>query len=93
MDAHTQIELWRTQVDEIDNQIVALLNQRASVVADILARKQAEKLPIRDIKREQQIIHRVIQNNLGPMADAGIAKLLEKIISECTQSALRRGLR
>lgn len=93
MDAHTQIESWRTQVDEIDNQIVALLNRRAGVVADILARKQSEKLPIRDIQREQQIIQRVLQTNLGPMDDAAIAKILEGIISECTQTALRRGLR
>ena len=48
---------YRKQIDEIDDQLVKLFQQRMETAADIAAYKKANKLPVLDAGRERSKIH------------------------------------
>jgi hypothetical protein len=50
----------RKYLDEIDQQIVALLNQSARIVAEVGKIKQEVHLPVADPAREQQILDHIV---------------------------------
>lgn len=83
-----RIDVWRAKVDTIDDQIVALLNLRISLVQEIVAQKTHEKLPLRDSQREQEILLRAHQFNDGPMDDCAVNKIFGLIISESRRIAI-----
>lgn len=49
----------RNQIDQIDNEIVRLLEQRMNCVLDIAKLKKAQNLPILDSSREKQLLEKV----------------------------------
>lgn len=51
----------RQQVSQIDQDILNLLNQRQKLVREIGKTKQQQQLPIRDLKREEQVLLKLNQ--------------------------------
>ncbi|MFA6867567.1 MAG: chorismate mutase, partial [Clostridia bacterium] len=49
----------RNQIDQIDDQIVKLYNQRMEIVKEVAIKKQADNNSINDPFREKNIINRV----------------------------------
>ena len=60
----------RRRIDELDQKIVELLNQRAGIVIQIGKIKQTDGSPIYAPDREQQILERIRKLNQGPLTDA-----------------------
>jgi len=73
----------RKAVDKIDGKILKLLNLRASKALLIGDEKKKAGLPVVDLKREKQIIERMIKMNNGPLSDEQVARLYKSIISSC----------
>jgi len=71
---------WRKKIDELDEQIVRLINQRAEAAHEIGVLKQASNLPVYEPQREQQVFDHVCRNNPGPLADAELLHVYERII-------------
>jgi chorismate mutase / prephenate dehydratase len=70
----------RHQIDQIDQQILELLNRRASVAKDIGMRKQRTKtyfIP----ERESQVFEKLISANKGPLPNASLKAIYREIIS------------
>ena len=76
------LEGWRKRIDEIDQQILKLLNERSRCAVEIGHLKKALKLPAWQPDREMQILRNVVKSNLGPLDDAAIRRLFERIIDE-----------
>lgn len=57
---------YRTKIDEIDRQLVALFTERMATAADIAAYKKAHHLPVLDAAREQQKLRQIAE--LAPAA-------------------------
>jgi len=76
------IDDWRRQIDEIDQQILRLLAQRAEIANQILNLKKASGLPIEDPERENEILEKLTNNNLGPLDCDSIKRIFSQIISE-----------
>ena len=76
------LEGWRKRIDEIDQQILKLLNERSRCAVEIGHIKKAQKLPAWHPEREMQILRNVVQANAGPLDDAAIRRLFERIIDE-----------
>ena len=53
------IEEMRAQIDTIDRQLVALLNQRFDVVKSVGQWKKENNIPIMNAKREEEVIQKV----------------------------------
>lgn len=73
---------WRRRIDEIDKKLVKLLNERSQCALEIGKLKQAAKLPLYQPDRENEVLANAESNNTGPLTDAAIRRLFERIIDE-----------
>jgi chorismate mutase-like protein len=73
---------WRKRIDEIDQQLVKLLNERSGCAVEIGHLKKNLNLPTWQPEREAEILRNVVKANGGPLDDAAIRRLFERIIDE-----------
>jgi chorismate mutase len=77
-----KLRALRARIDRIDDEITALLNRRAGSVIEIGGWKEQSGVPVYDPDRERQILDRLSRGNGGPLADAAVRRLFERIIDE-----------
>ena len=73
---------WRQRMDEIDKKLVELLNERSQCALEIGRLKQAAGMPIYQPTRENEVLSNAARNNRGPLTNAAIRRLFERIIDE-----------
>jgi chorismate mutase-like protein len=73
---------WRRRIDEIDSKLVELLNARSHCALEIGKLKQAAKLPLYQPEREKEVLQNAERVNPGPLSNAAIRRLFERIIDE-----------
>jgi len=83
------IEAWRERIDRIDRIVLELLNERSRCANAIGHVKQQLGLPIYVPEREHQVLDGMLQHNQGPLDNAAVRRLFERIIDE-TRSLERR---
>jgi chorismate mutase len=71
---------WRKQIDEMDEQIVQLINQRAEAAKAIGELKQLSALPIYEPQRETEVFEHVKRINPGPLTEEQIVDVYIRII-------------
>ncbi len=76
------IEDWRTEINELDRELLRLLNQRARLALKVGESKMAEGLALCDHTREREVIERMCEANEGPLDDRAIVELFRAIIHE-----------
>jgi len=76
------IEYWRTEIDEIDRELLRLLNRRARLAMKVGALKRARGLAFCDPERERLVLRTLQQANTGPLDQRAIIKLFRRIIGE-----------
>lgn len=79
MDALDQL---RQRIDALDEQLVALLNQRASCALQIGRLKEAAGVPVYQPSREAEVLANVRRHNAGPLDAEAMTRLFERIIDE-----------
>jgi chorismate mutase len=82
----------RREIDRIDLEILALINQRTTVVQEIGRVKEQLALPIYEPRREDEVFRNVAQNNRGPLTDDALKRVFERIIDEMRQVQRQRML-
>ena len=81
-EARAKLEEYRVMIDDVDRRIVALLNERTSVVDEIGRVKREARLPIYEPKREDQVFANVAACNGGPITPDSVKRIFERIIDE-----------
>ncbi len=81
----------RQRIDELDERIVELLNDRARVVVEVGKLKRHDESPIYAPDREQAVLDRVRRLNQGPLPDSALAAVWRELMSG--SFALERPLR
>jgi len=76
------IEHWRREIDEIDQELLRLLNMRARLAIKVGTLKKAAQLPFCDPERERQVLGRLQDLNDGPLDQDAVGKLFRRIIRE-----------
>ena len=76
------IEHWRSEIDEIDKEILRLLNLRARLAIKVGTLKKAADLPFCDPERERYVLDRLQELNDGPLDHDAVGKLFRRIIRE-----------
>lgn len=76
------ISQWRKCIDEVDDQLVKLLNQRARCAAEIGKVKRTEGVPVYQPEREQEILNRIQERNEGPLSNGQLRSLFKRIVEE-----------
>lgn len=74
----------RQQIDNLDTQLLALVNQRAKLAQLVAAIKteNGDTVFYRP-EREAQVLRRVMAENPGPLADEDVARLFRELMSAC----------
>lgn len=78
----TDMSDWRRRIDEIDQQILKLLSERAQCAVEIGHYKKEQGMPAWAPEREAEILRNVVRANAGPLDDAAVRRLFERIIDE-----------
>jgi chorismate mutase/prephenate dehydratase len=87
----TDLTRLRQQIDDLDDDILQLLNQRMLLVEKIAALKQqAGKDPL-DLTREQSIFRRLARENKGPLAWGAVKKIFGEILAASRDIQSYRG--
>jgi chorismate mutase-like protein len=81
-EANMSLADWRRRIDEIDRKLVELLNERSKCALELGKLKQQANLPLYQPDREKEVLENAEQNNKGPLTDAAIRRLFERIIDE-----------
>ncbi|HJX93800.1 MAG TPA: chorismate mutase [Pyrinomonadaceae bacterium] len=76
------IEHWRSEIDEIDKELLRLLNMRARLAVKVGTLKKAADLPYCDPERERYVLGRLQNLNDGPLDERAVVKLFRRIIRE-----------
>ena len=76
------IDEIRMAINKIDEELLRLFNERAALALDIGHIKRDLDLPIYDPRREKMIFERMRQENPGPLDNAAIVRLFERVIDE-----------
>jgi chorismate mutase len=81
-EARARLEEYRVLIDNVDQRIVALLNERTQVVEQIGRVKRNTDLPIYEPRREEQVFANVMGCNQGPLSEDALRSIFERIIDE-----------
>jgi len=71
---------WRKKIDELDEQIVQLISKRAEAAKAIGELKRETQLPVYEPGREQAVFNHVRAVNPGPLSDADLLDIYERLI-------------
>jgi len=72
----------RERIDELDDMLLDLLNQRAHLSLEVVKIKQAQGLPIYIPERETAVLNRLRDMNTGPLSGHAVQRLFRQIIDE-----------
>lgn len=76
------ISEWRREIDQMDEHIVALLNQRAASVLRMARLKRQRGLEVKEPAREREVLENVRQANDGPLGGAALTRVFEAVMYE-----------
>ena len=74
----------RAKIDTVDRRLVALLNERATLVRDIGRLKQQSGAAVNDPARVADVLRRVTGSNRGPLPNEHLQRIYEAIVREMT---------
>ncbi len=80
--AQQTLEDCRRKIDKLDLRLLALLNERTRVVAEIAAAKHALGLPVYEPRREDEVYANITAHNWGPLGSGALRRIFERIIDE-----------
>lgn len=79
-----QLDKLRARIDELDEQIQALISARAACAKEVAQRKQChERTVYYRPEREAEILRRVRERNQGPLPDEEMVRLFRELMSAC----------
>ena len=81
----------RREIDEIDQQLIALLNRRARASKEVARIKRTGDVATYVPGREQEVFDNVLRANEGPLTEAHVRRIWGEILS--SSRALQRPLR
>jgi chorismate mutase len=76
------LEDLRKRIDLLDESLVRLLNARAACALEIGRIKREMGVPIYQPERESEVLRNVQALNNGPLDQAAIKRLFERVIDE-----------
>ena len=83
MSRKESVDALRKKIDQIDEKVVALLNDRASLAARIGHSKRRNNEEVYVPSREQQVLQRVCRLSRGPLSEQAIRAIFREVIGVC----------
>lgn len=77
-----KIDDWRKRIDELNEELIALLNKRATFATEIGKIKKELGLPVLDQTRENAVLEKVGAMTKGPLSSESIKEIFRTIMAE-----------
>ena len=77
-----RLDALRREIDAIDEKLVTLLSERAECALQIGHEKKLAGMEVYQPSREVEVLDHVQRINTGPLDDAAMKRLFERIIDE-----------
>jgi 3-deoxy-7-phosphoheptulonate synthase/chorismate mutase len=81
------VDELRARITVTDSEIVAAVNRRAALVAELHAHKRAQGYDVFDSAREDHVVAAALGANGGPISDVGLRELYAVLLPLCTREA------
>lgn len=75
------LEELRKEIDQLDNQILSIINQRMEIVKQIGAIKKKDQSPVYRPAREKEIIERLVRDNKGLLDQRAVEAIFLEIFA------------
>ena len=91
MSSRSDLEQYRARIDEIDDELLRLFNERIEIAAQVGKGKANRNESVYRPEREAQVIQRLVGANKGPLASSAVRFLFREIISlaRCAEAPIR----
>jgi chorismate mutase/prephenate dehydratase len=80
-----RLDELRSEIDELDREIVRLLNRRTRLGLEAGRTKARDGRPIADKRREREVLVRVAMANEGPLPQDALLALYRQLIETMTR--------
>jgi len=77
-----ELQNWRSQINDLDDELLRLLNQRAELALRVGESKKDSGLSVCDHTREREVTERMCSINQGPLDDRAVVELFRAVIHE-----------
>jgi chorismate mutase len=81
----------RERITAADRALLAAVNDRLALVAELRAHKQAQGWEFLDRGREEQLVDGLARENDGPMSEAGLRELFAEVLALTKREVAGRG--
>ena len=75
------VEAYRARIAEADRALVAAVNSRIGLVAELKAYKEAHGISFLDPDRERELLRALQDSNDGPLSEGGLRDLVEHVLA------------
>ncbi|MEJ2472013.1 MAG: chorismate mutase [Desulfuromonadales bacterium] len=76
------IDDYREEINRLDRELLRIFNARAALALKIGEIKKQRGIPVYDPEREKKIFETMSNDNPGPLENAAIIRLFERVIDE-----------
>ena len=83
MSRNESVDALRKKIDQIDETIIGLLNDRASIALEIGHNKKLNNEEIYVPSREKEILQRLTQLSRGPLSERAVRSIFSEVIAGC----------
>jgi chorismate mutase/prephenate dehydratase len=77
----SDIDAYRREIGVLDREILAAVNRRLELVAELKRWKDERGLPFVDPEREAQLLDELAAANGGPLSDDGVRALFVELLA------------
>jgi len=83
-DANTKLEAIRREIDDLDNELLALISRRAELAKKVAEAKDDEgSAHYYRPEREAEVLRALVVGNDGPLPGGHVARIFQEIMSAC----------
>ncbi|WNG35583.1 chorismate mutase [Archangium violaceum] len=76
-----RLQELRRKIDAVDQRLVRLLNERASLVVEVGKAKRSDGTPIYAPHREAEVLRKVLASNQGPLSERSLEGIYRELMS------------
>jgi chorismate mutase len=89
--SHARIDRLRDEMSGIDRAILAAVNARLTLVAELKRYKEEHGIPFVDPNRERQLLDDLSSANRGPISEEGLRELFCDVLDLMKREVSRDG--
>jgi chorismate mutase len=89
--SHARIDRLRDEISGIDRTILAAINARLALVAELKRYKEEHGISFVDQDRERQLLDELVAANTGPLSESGLREVFGELLDLMKREVSRDG--